>query len=159
MYNGIYGQHLLDTLKKHEVNTIQTIPQHIENQVLLTTRNQELTKLKKNPDHYEEIIHNWLEEKEQTVERRWIKNEEIQGIETIFLQGHIDNLELFYRFEQLKQKNRIEDIKRGYVYGRRCGVCSEVTNETKTMDFIGGASFHSIFVHFHHNKGNIQQEL
>jgi len=142
-------------LQKHEIETIQAIPQYVENQVLLTTRNQGLANIEKKADHRETIILNFLEKREKTVEKRRIKEEEIGRIEAIFLQGHIDNPELFYRFEQLKQKNRTEQVKRVYRYGRECGNYKEISENAEVSDYIDGDFIRVIYNYICHGEGSI----
>lgn len=113
-----YEQRILSVFDSKHIENIKQIPWYVQqegekNQIQLF---QALVKKEKVPDAYETEIKSLLDTYEHTVEKKYISDDEIIYIGQLFVIWYIDNLELFYRFEQLKRKNIQNHYKRIYLF-------------------------------------------
>lgn len=113
-----YESRLLDILENKNLKNIKQIEEYIEewteeNQIQLF---QTLAKKEKSPDFYEKSIIEFLDTHESIVEKIFINEDEITHIGQLFVIWYVDDVQLFYRFEELKRANRMNYYKRLYLF-------------------------------------------
>lgn len=104
--NSWYEKRLLDVLDN---NNLPNIP-------AIASQTMDIAKLNKNPDFYEKNLLERLEKYEKEVENTYIIDESISELAKIFSSWHIDNPNLFLRFEKLKIDNLIYLQRRIYYF-------------------------------------------
>ncbi len=147
----LYEERLLDVLENKQIDHLKQIPWMVDNQ---TKENQmqlfqTLAKKEKVPDSYEQEIIAFLDTYKDTYENAPISNEQIIYISTLFVRWHIDNIQLYYRFEQLKSKKRKNYYKRMYLFWKERKGSVLAIQEKEFLD----DEEMSLILYFLNNKG------
>lgn len=113
-----YESRILQLLENKNLKTIKQIAGYVEewtkgHQIQLF---QTLAKKEKAPDFYEKSISDFLDKYEPIIENIFIGEDEITHIGQLFVIWCIDDIQLFYRFEEFKRANTRNHYKRIYLF-------------------------------------------